>query len=136
LTVQQAYSLETSGGTFWDGGGIEISDNGGASWTDIGASVSPGYGGTITTISGNPLGGRSGFVGASPGYPGLGLATVNLGTTYAGKSVMVRFRIGSYQAVGDGVWLFDALMFMGLLQQQVLSYLADACTDSTYSGAD
>ncbi|TMQ70424.1 MAG: T9SS type A sorting domain-containing protein [Candidatus Eisenbacteria bacterium] len=125
FTFQHAYSFETSGGTFWDGGVIEISDNGGASWTDIGASVSPGYGGTITTISGNPLGGRSGFVGASPGYPGLGLATVNLGTTYAGKTVMVRFRIGSDEAVSDGGWFIDDLQFTGLLNQPFLSVVVD-----------
>ena len=125
FTLQHAYSFETSGGTFWDGGVIEISDNGGGTWTDIGASVVPGYGGTLSTLAGNPLGGRLAFVSQSAGYPALSVATASLGTTYAGKTVQLRFRLGADQNTGGAGWFLDNLVFTGLLNQPFLDVAVD-----------
>jgi large repetitive protein len=125
FTFQHAYSFDASSSTFRDGGVIELSNNGGSSWTDIGASVTPGYGGTLTTVSGNPLGGRSAFAGQSAGYPSLASATASLGTTYAGQTVMVRFRVGSDQATGGPGWTIDNLSFAGLLNTPFLDVVLD-----------
>ena len=130
FTFQHAYSFEASGGTDWDGGVLELTQNGGASWIDIGSHVTPGYTGTLSNASGNPLGGRSAFAGASPGYPVMSTATVNLGTTYANKTVQLRFRIGADQNTGAGGWFVDNLVFSGLTNTPFLDVVADAapCT--------
>jgi hypothetical protein len=125
FAFQHAYAFEFSSGIYWDGGVIEISDNGGGTWTDIGVLVTPGYGGTITTTSGNPLGGRAGFVNQSAGYPALLSATAGLGTTYAGKTVQIRFRLGADGGVGAAGWTVDNLVFTGLLNQPFLGPVAD-----------
>jgi len=100
--------------TYFDGGVIELSNNGGSSWVDVGASASPGYGGVLATggTTPNPLQGRSAYVATSAGYAtGLNTVTVNLGTTYAGQSVRVRFRIGTDESVGAPGWEIDDVVF-------------------------
>jgi hypothetical protein len=130
FTFQHAYSFEFSSGTYWDGGVVEITQNAGASWTDIGSHVTPGYTGTLPTNSCNPLGGRPAFGGASPGYPSLATATVNLGGTYANKTVQLRFRVGADEATGDAGWFVDNLVFSGLTNAPFRDVVADAtpCT--------
>lgn len=114
VTFQQRYVFEFSDATNWDGGVIEISTDGGSSWTDAGASVSPGYGGTITNASGNPLGGRSGWVGTSAGYPAFTFTTLDLGTSYAGQTVLIRFRHGADAGVGAPGWWVDNVAVTGV----------------------
>lgn len=130
FTFQHAYSFEYSSGTAWDGGVVEVTQNGGASWTDIGAQITPGYTATLSNLSGNPLGGRSAFGGASPGYPTLNPATVSLGTTYANKTIQLRFRVGADQNTGDAGWFVDNLVFSGLTNSPFRDVTADAtpCT--------
>ena len=89
-----------------------------ASWTDIGASASPGYGGAIFVGANNPLSGRQGYVATSPSYPALNTVTVNLGTAYAGKTVQVRFRLGTDEAATDVGWQIDDLVFANLANAQ------------------
>jgi hypothetical protein len=125
FTFTHRFSFERSGGTRYDGGVIELSNNGGASWIDIGASASPGYNGTITTTSGNPLGGRAAYTSTNTGYPSTANVTVNLGTTYAGQTVRVRFRIGTDESVGAPGWEIDNLAFTNLTNQPFMSVLAD-----------
>jgi hypothetical protein len=99
LHFEHAYSLENT----YDGGVIEISTDGGATWTDIGASITTGgYTGTI--VPGSALAGRSAWTGTSPGYPALTPVTVDLGTSYAGQTVRVRFRVATDGGVGDAGW--------------------------------
>jgi hypothetical protein len=114
LTFQHRWSFESSGGIDWDGGVIEISTDGGANWTDAGASVTPGYTNTITNTSGNPLGGRAAWTGDSPGYPGFTFATLDLGMTYAGQTIRLRFRHGADIAVGGPGWWVDNLAVAGV----------------------
>ncbi len=125
FSFKQAYSYETSGGIFWDGGVIEITDNAGASWTDIGASASPTYGGTLYVGAGNPLSGRSAYVGQSTGFPALATVNVNLGTTYAGKTVRVRFRIGADEASGGAGWQVDDLVVNNITNQPFNALIGD-----------
>ena len=125
FTFQHAYSLEASSTTNRDGGVIELSTDGGTNWTDIGGSVTPGYTGSITTVSGSPLAGRPAFVGQSAGYPSLSSATANLGTTYAGQTVLIRFRLGSDQATSSPGWSIDNLAFSGLTNTPFLDVVPD-----------
>jgi len=111
FTFQHRYSFEAP---LFDGGVIEISNNGGATWVDIGASASPGYNGTLVATGTNPLRGRLAYVNASPGYPAFFTVTVNLGTTYAGQNVMVRFRQGADDNTAAVGWEIDNIAFSGI----------------------
>ena len=113
FSFQHAHSFEYDG-TRWDGGVIELSNNGGASWVDIGASASPTYNGTLVNNSGNPLQNRPAYTATSAGWPNLQTVTVDLGTTYAGQTVQIRFRAGSDGAVGAPGWDIDNVVFNNL----------------------
>jgi hypothetical protein len=99
ISFEQRYLFEWFSGTpqaFYDGMVLELSADGGATWSDIGAFASPGYNHTIATGGGNVLEGRSAFTAGSTNYPTPFVATtVDLGTTYAGQNVRIRFRIGT-----------------------------------------
>ncbi len=114
ITVTHRYEFEASGGTFWDGGVIELSTDDGASWQDLSTFVEPGYGGTLTDESGNALGLRAAFVDRSPSWPLPDTVTYDLGTALAGQTVRVRFRIGTDQAVSGFGWELDDLRFGGI----------------------
>src|SRR5262249_23525780 len=61
----------------------------------------------------------------TPGYPGLQTATANLGTTYAGMTVRVRFRLGADASGGAEGWRIDNLTFTGLTNTPFLDVIAD-----------
>jgi hypothetical protein len=110
-----AFSLEASGGNFFDGGMVEISLNGGLTWSDVTAfGVAPGYTGTLFTGSDNPLAGRQAFSGVSPGFPALVPVTLNFGTLFAGLTVQMRFRVGTDAAVAQAGWIIDDVQADGL----------------------
>ncbi len=92
---------------FVDGMVLEISTDGGASWTDIGASAVPGYTATLALGRGNVLEGRRAYTFRSTNYPASFIpVTVNLGTTYAGQNVRIRYRVGTdYSNYAPGVEL-------------------------------
>jgi len=125
FTFRHAYSFETFGSVRYDGGVVEISTDGGGSWTDIGTSIIPGYNGTLTNTTGNPLGGRPAFVGQSASYPSLLTATASLGTTYAGMTVRIRFRLATDAADGADGWHVDDLVFTGLTNTPFVDVVAD-----------
>ncbi len=143
FTFSHRYSFEyDSTPVYYDGGVIEISTNGGASWVDIGASASPGYSGTLDSGE-NPLSARSAYVGTSPGYPNFATVSVNLGTTYSGQTVRVRFRIGTDPAVGAGGWEIDQIAFAGITNRPFDALVthraicdADADADGTPDASD
>lgn len=117
FTFQHRHLFEASGGFFYDGGVIELSNNGGATWTDIGASITTpggGYNGTLEVGGSNPLEARQAFSAVSAGYPALNTVTVNLGTTYQGQTVRIRFRIGTDVFVSDDGWEIDNIAFTGI----------------------
>ena len=114
MKLKQRYDFETVDGAHHDGGVIEISDDGGASWQDISLFGTPGYRGEIREDTGNALAGRQAYVGknaASPAYEDLSLS---LGTAFAGKTVQVRFRMGTDQETGAGGWDIDDIGFEGI----------------------
>jgi hypothetical protein len=129
FSFQERHSYEASGGTFYDGGVLEITQNDGATWTDIGAAASPGYGGTLFVGANNPLSGRSAYVATNAAYPGFTTVNVNLGTTYAGKTVKIRWRIGTDEAAGEFGWAIDNLTFNNITNQPFTGLVTepDAC---------
>ena len=99
-----------------DGAVIELSQDDGQTWTDVGAAL---YNGKIseTGASGrppNPLRGRPGVVLDSPDFPKLIAARLELGTAYAGKTVRLRFRLGTDGRDAATGWYLDDLRFSGL----------------------
>lgn len=105
LHFRHAYSFEFASTSRYDGGVVEYSVNGGASWVDAASKFSPaanGYNGTINGF-GNPLAGRQAFSAESHGYVS---SRINL-TSLAGKSVLIRFRIGSDSSGGTMGWFVD-----------------------------
>ncbi len=113
VTFAHAYQFEhTAPATAWDGAVIELSTDDGVTWADVTAfGVTPGYTGAVNGGSGNVLEGRAAYVGASPGYPALVPATIDLGTQLAGQTVRLRFRIGTDSAAGAGGWRIDDVSF-------------------------
>ncbi len=110
FTFQHLYWLENG----YDGGVIEITQDGGATWTDIGAAATPGYNGGVDGSAVSALAGRPAFTHMSPNYPNFTTVSVNLGTAYAGKTVQVRFRLGSDDALNQVGWMIDNVAFTGI----------------------
>ncbi|WP_225413630.1 myxosortase-dependent M36 family metallopeptidase [Stigmatella hybrida] len=114
FTFVHRFDFEADSFDWLDGGVIELSQDGGATWVDIGASADPGYTGILYAFGTNPLAGRPAYSDYSEGYPAWVPVTVNLGAQYAGKTVQIRFRIGTDVNVGAGGWDIDNLSFSGL----------------------
>ena len=133
FTLRHRYSFDddppgTPGPLYYDGGVIEISQDDGATWTDIGASLTAGgYNGPI--YDQNPvLPRRQGFVGDSAGYPAFSTTTASFGTTYAGKTVKLRFRIGSNDTGSATGWELDQIDFTGISDSPFSSHVPSGST--------
>jgi hypothetical protein len=115
VKFDHAFDLEASGGDFFDGGVVELSNDGGATWTDVSAfGVNPGYTGVIFVGAENPLSGRPAFSGTSPSFPALSTVTLDFGTQFAAQSVMIRFRIGTDVAEAQTGWVIDNVDVSGI----------------------
>jgi len=125
IKFKHRYAFERdSRGRFLDGGVLEISVDGGTTFTDVGAKA--GYGGTLrTTRSVNPLAGRNAWVDKNAKNPGFDDATVDLGTTYAGKTVQIRFRVGTDEGTASAPWEIDDIAFSGITNLPFASRVAD-----------
>jgi hypothetical protein len=120
FSLRHRYSLEydtdpvTHVSTYYDGAVIELSADNGVTWTDIGKSITAnGYPGTVWTLN-DVLYDRKAFVGPSPGYPAFITSTADLGAAYQGKSVKLRFRVGTDDSVGAPGWDLDELQVSGI----------------------
>jgi MYXO-CTERM domain-containing protein len=103
--------------TYFDGAVLEITSDGGTTWEDISKYADPGYTGKLTgspTTSTNVLAGRSAYVGSLAGYPTLTNVKLNLKAQLAGKTVKLRFRIGTDDAAGVEGWNVDNISFGGI----------------------
>ena len=137
FTIRHRYFFEfvtSPAVTNFDGGVIEISNNGGSSWVDVGAAA--GYNGTLAAGGTNVLAGRQAFVQISSGYPAFVTTTVNLGTSFAGQSVQVRFRIGGDLSGDDPGWDIDDIVFNNVTNAPFVSLVPDRalCIDSDADG--
>jgi hypothetical protein len=116
LTFRNNFQTEADAEGFWDGGVLEVSSpniNGGA-FTDVtdpavgGSFVSGGYTGELRTDAMNPLAGRMAWSGNSGGYI---TTVVNLGPNVNGRTIKLRWRMGTdLFAVAPG-WRIDTLVF-------------------------
>lgn len=131
VTFRQRYDFEGDPAEYFDGAVVELSSNGGTSWTDVGAGLSPGYAATLSPQGSNPLRGRKAYSGQSAGYPAFFTTTLNLGRTYAGKTVLLRFRIGSDDAAAKKGWELDDFDFKGITNAPFTSVVPDpnSCTN-------
>ena len=118
LTFKQAYQFEHSMGVSFDGAVIEVSTDAGKTWQDISMFGDPGYGGMIgmaNPMATNPLNTRMGYVDHNASYPKMDEQTIDMGTSLAGKTVQIRFRIGTDDAQGAPGWQLDDLAFSGIV---------------------
>jgi MYXO-CTERM domain-containing protein len=132
MSFRHAYSFEanTTAATpqYYDGGLIEYSEDNGVTWIDVGTIRDPGYNATLTVPAGavdNPLQGRRAFAAVSTGFPTLSAVTVDLGTALAGKTIKVRFRIGTDTGTGSPGWFVDNIGFQGITNRPFPAQAAD-----------
>lgn len=114
LTMKHRYDFEGDAQEYYDGGVIELSVDNGQSWVDVGTALYPA---TLSGQGNNPLRGRKAFSGKSPNNPAFETLKLDLGMAYAGKSVRLRFRIGSDDAAAVRGWEIDDIGFEGLSEQ-------------------
>ncbi len=113
VSFDHRFSFERRSEDF-DGGMIEISIDGGRNWTDVSTYVAPGYNGTLGTNSNNPLGGRACFAGTNGAWPDRERLVLDFGSQLAGRTVQLRFRIGTDAAVSDFGWELDDFTVSGI----------------------
>ena len=108
LQLMFFHTFEFERGTF-DGGVIEISTGG--DFEDLGSKITKGgYNGTVFEFTSNPLIGQSAWVEGRLGA--FQQVVVDL-SSYAGKTVTIRFRIGT-DADGKGLgWYIDDVRLRG-----------------------
>jgi large repetitive protein len=132
ITLQHRYSFQTappagsSAATYQDGGVIEISGDGGTSWEDISTFIDPGYGGVLTNTSDNPLADRRALVATNPSWPAQDTLVLDLGTELAGRTVKIRFRIGTDDSSGEFGWEIDNFQVQGIDNRPFGSLVGDA----------
>ncbi|WP_394839014.1 M36 family metallopeptidase [Pendulispora rubella] len=117
LTFSHRYKFEEdTTPTFYDGSVLEVSKDGGATWEDVEHYVDPGYPHTILDepTFGNALHGRKAFTGTSTGYPNYETKTLNFKKLLAGKTIKIRFRIGTDGAAGAAGWDIDDIKVTGI----------------------
>jgi len=115
VSLSHAYALEGEPDFLFDGGVIEISSDAGATWADVTTlGVDPGYDGPLFIGSDNPIEGRPAFSGTSPGFPERRPLTLDFGTQLAGRTVLLRFRIGSDASVAVSGWSIDDVEVSGI----------------------
>jgi hypothetical protein len=110
----------------FDGAVLEVAevtsgDAGSLNWVDISTYVDPMY--TATIFSGAPslpdtnvLAGKRAWGGSSAGFAmgTMNPMTLDLGTKLAGKTVKVRFRIGTDEGTSAAGWYLDDIAFGGI----------------------
>ena len=127
ISWDQTYDFEFSGGIYWDGGVVEYQVDGGE-WQDAGDHLTPAYnaealGGDDSTV----LFDRPGYGSTADDFPNLTPASLDLsGQGLAGKTVKIRFRIGTDSAVGANGWLVDNINVQGITNLPFTDFGPDA----------
>ncbi len=86
----------------FDGCVLEISTDGGTTFLDQEANITAGgYDAAISTAFGSPIGGRNAWTGAATGTTEVDLSS------FAGSSIIVRFRLACDSSVSDVGWTVD-----------------------------
>jgi large repetitive protein len=113
LSFRHRYSFEAGDTDYYDGGVIELSSDDGATWSDVGEALT-GYNATISSDWDSPIADRRAFGGQSEGYPAYSTLALDLGTEFGGKTVLVRFRVGSDSGVTSQGWDLDDISVSGI----------------------
>jgi MYXO-CTERM domain-containing protein len=118
---------------YYDGGVLEVSLDNGATWVDISTYVDPAYTQTVFSYTPNPdpnvLAGRKAWAGDSAGYPAFTNVVLNVGTALAGKTIKLRFRIGTDSGGSAVGWDIDNLAIGGITNTPFPAILPQAaCT--------
>lgn len=122
----QTFDFEFSNDIYWDGGVVEYQVDGG-DWIDAGDHLTPAYNADLNGDSSNVLTGRPGYGGTTENFPTLEPASLDLsGLGLAGKSVKVRFRVGSDVSVGANGWLVDNIDVQGVTNLPFTTFGDDA----------
>ncbi|WP_394839017.1 M36 family metallopeptidase [Pendulispora rubella] len=105
---------DPSSPVFFDGAVMELTEDNGATWKDVTTyGVDPKYLAPIVASDENPLAGRMAWV-ARDSFPDFATISLNFGKKLAGKTVKVRFRIGTDSGAGAGGWDIDDIAFAGI----------------------
>jgi hypothetical protein len=131
-----SFETDTTKMIYFDGGVIELSSDGGTTWVDVSTLATITYPATLgaptgqTQVTGNVLVGRPAFVGKNAMWPMRDHVTLDFGTALAGKTVRVRFRIGTDVGTGAYGWELDNLAFGGIIGLPFTGLVPDAgvCT--------
>ncbi len=126
ISFSHRFSFENGG---WDGGVVELSNNGGATWVDIVPSAT--YNGSTNAVTSAPIGtNRRAFVNRMTGWPNFATVNLNLGTTYAGQAVQIRFRVGADESTGAPGWDIDNIAIGGLVSSPFTALVGETtvCT--------
>ncbi len=139
MSFTHRHSFHTRDDVFWHGAVIEVSTDDGVTWSDAATLGDPGYGGPIGDPSGqvvNALTGRVGYVGTNPAWPASEPVVIDLGSSLAGETVLVRFRMGLDPAGTDIGWEIDDISFTGLTNTPFWTLVDDphACDPSEGGG--
>ncbi|MBK8257751.1 MAG: M36 family metallopeptidase [Polyangiaceae bacterium] len=148
ISFAHAHDFESSpaspgqANTHWDGGVVEITGDGGATWQDVSAFGNPGYGGVIADVAGadNPLADRPAYVARNAAWPQTNSVTLNLGTAFAGKTVKIRFRVGTDVGVGAPDfhgWYLDDIAVQGITNKPFRNVMTETgeCNLATKANA-
>ena len=132
LRFEHGYQFDADSKHRYDGGVVEISVDGGT-WRDAGRYiVQAGYTGTITKSTGNPLRRREAFTGRSRGW---GATRLDL-SSLAGRSVRIRFRVGTDRSTGSFGWYIDDVRIYRCLSDTTRPTVAITLDDGAATTAD
>jgi hypothetical protein len=117
----------TAGNDYIDGAIVEFSWDGGATWGQQDVALAPGYMQTLYGGDGasSPLKGVQAWAGDSPDLPGFTRVTVTFGNSWAGKTVLVRFRRAMEGEFEDKFWEIDDIAFTGVTNTPFPALVAD-----------
>ncbi len=140
LTFEAAWDEEfTAPTTAWDGVVLEVSEDDGATWKDVksvGGTLNPDYNvtlfdeGTVPPGGFNPLQTRPAWGHQNPLSLSSGVfqfepVTANLGTTFANKTVRIRFRSGSDGGGNATGFFLDNISVSGTTNTPFVKLVAD-----------
>ncbi len=123
LSFALAYDLEFGQNQFWDGAVLEMQLADDQTWFDIGVLSSVPYDGQLA--NNNTAQGHFAWSGNRPNWR---QATVDLGESYAGKTIRFRFRVLSdYNSQNTGFWVDDIRLTHVYNREE---FVCDSCVNS------
>jgi hypothetical protein len=122
ISFDHSYNFESG-----DGAVIELFD--GSNFYDITNETSITL--QTMTASSNVLYNREVITGSSNGFPTLVHESIDVGNAYAGRSVKLRFRIGSDNNVVNGDWFLDNIKVTGITNTPFTSISNNTCVFGT-----